>query len=118
MSNEELLKFKLLQKKLVSVTFIKDYLQLNFDGPYFNFYDYPSINVGGEIFDSKKFGYREHICNLIGSKVVLIKEDIDSNISINFDNSSSVSLSLKPEDRSSVEIAMFQSGSGEGWIVW
>lgn len=118
MLNNELLNSKLLEKELVSVTFIKDYLQLYFDGPYFNFYEYPSIKVGDVIFDSEKFGYRDHMCRLIGSKVVSVKENLHSDLSIDFDNALSISLSLKPEDRSSVEAGMFQSGSGEGWIVW
>jgi hypothetical protein len=118
LSNQEFLALKLVHCQLCTVTFLKDYVQLNFDGPMFNFYEFPTVKVGDEEFNSKRFGYCDKICSLIGKAVAYVDEIENFGITIKFEDESTIFLSLKLEDRSSVEAAMFQAGNNEGWIVW
>jgi hypothetical protein len=118
LSNQEFLSIKLVHRQLCAVTFLKEYMQFDFDGPLFNYYDFPVAVVDGKEFHREDFGYCDRVCELIGKSVTYIEEIPSDNLTIKFEEGVSICLSLKPEDRSSVEAAMFQAGSQEGWITW
>jgi hypothetical protein len=117
-TNEDMMMASLNEKELSSVTFIHDYIQLNFDGPVINIYASSSIYKNDIRMDSQEFGYSYLLRKLIGKKIIGVKEVIDSNLTMTFDDLSHLQISLKPDDRSSVEAAMFQGGIGKGWVVW
>lgn len=117
-NNDELMMIALEHQELASVTFVRDYIQLNFDGPAISFYTFPAICKDGIKIQQGDPGYRDELCKLTGEKVTAVKEVVDEDLTITFGDLSSVVVSLKPEDRRSAESAMFQGGDGKGWIVW
>ena len=56
--------------QLSAVTFIKDYLQILFDGPRITAYTLPIIKTEEGSYKWGDPGYRDSICDLIGQKVI------------------------------------------------
>lgn len=118
MNNADLLTDRLFQRELCSITLLKEYMQFNFDGPIFNFYELPRLGLDERWVNPAEPGYFDHVQKFLGAKVASVEEIPDVLLNLGFDSGCSVQLSLKPEDRSSVEVAMFQAGGGNGWAVW
>jgi hypothetical protein len=66
---------KLKGREVSSVSFVRDYLQLDFDGPYLNLFVWPQVLRNGTTFDFSNPGYRDALCELIGQTVVGIFEE-------------------------------------------
>lgn len=118
MENQEFVLKNLFQRELCAITFLKEYVQFNFDGPVFNFYEFPMVGAEGNWSSSVDPGYFDRVCKLIGAKLVSVKEVPDTSLNLGFENGISVELSLREEDRSTAEAAMLQAGDGNGWLVW
>jgi hypothetical protein len=108
----------LIKRDLAGITFVRDYIQFLFDGPVFNVYTPPSVKTADGIFDPKKPGYRDALCELIGKSVMATCEEPKARISIQFVGGASIEISLKDEDRVCAEAAMLQTGSAADWNVW
>ncbi len=99
----------LIGEKVSSVTFVMNYLQIDFEGNRFTFNIWPMITVDNIDF---KFGdtlYRDKLCSLI-FKIVSGIELIDNEkLIIAFDESNRIYLSLDPNNPeiSGPEIAYF-----------
>jgi hypothetical protein len=105
-------------KQLASVTFVRDYLQLGFDGPVFSAYVWPVVHVSGISYSISAPGYRDEICKRISRNVISADEIERKELVFNFDDGSSFVVSLRSEEREGPEAAMLQSNSELGWIVW
>ncbi len=108
----------LLNEQLSSVTFVQDYLQLHFDGPFFNAYIWPLVKIGGTVFRFEQSGYRDAICGLISKKVIKTQEVPDQFLGIEFQDGSSIEFSLKEQDREGPEALVFHSADPKRWNVW
>lgn len=118
MNSADFLAERLSQRELCAITLLEEYIQFNFDGPVFNFYERPRLRFDERWVGPTELDYFDHVQKLLGSKVISVEEIPDILLNFDFENGRSVQLSLKPEDRSSAEAAMFQAGGGNGWMVW
>jgi hypothetical protein len=102
--------------ELNSVVFIRDYLQLHFEGSGLTVLVWPAIKVGENWTRWGMPGYRDKLCERIG-KVVRAASVIEGQeIRIEFDDDSMITVSLKPEDRYIDEAAIFNNGPEEIWV--
>ena len=60
---------KLKGRNLSAVTFVQDYLQLQFDGPFLNIFVWPRITVSGKSLSFGMQGYRDELCGQIAKTV-------------------------------------------------
>ncbi|MVN23468.1 hypothetical protein [Mucilaginibacter arboris] len=108
----------LIEEKLSSVTFVMDYLQVDFDGNGFTFYIWPVVTVENIEY---KFGdsyYRDKLCSLIAQIVKSVSYVDNKEIVIHFDNENKLFLSLDPNNPDIiVEIATFKDAN-KNWYVF
>ena len=107
----------LVGEKLSAVTFVLDYLQVDFDGNQFTFYIWPTVFVEGEKYEFGEMFYRDKLCSLI-AKVVLSATYFDKDaLEINFGNSDMLRLSLDPTNPDIVaEKAIFTDVEGKWYL--
>jgi hypothetical protein len=108
----------LVGEKLSSVTFVLDYLQVDFDGNQFTFYIWPTVFVDGEKYEFGEMFYRDKLCSLIAKVVVSATYVENDTLEINFGNSDKLKLSLESANPDIVaEIATFTDVDGK-WYVF
>lgn len=107
----------LVGQTLSSVEFVQDYVQLRFDGPTLTAYTQPSVTHAGVTLRWNGQGYRDALCNQIGSHVAAVALGKDSLLVLEFDNQAAVSVSLKDEDYRGAEAVMFRSGGGDTFVI-
>jgi len=116
--NKSILKF-LENLELAGITFIRDYIQFLFDGPFLNTYTLPQVKVENKNITSADFGYHDTLCSLIGKKIIAASEnEKEEKITIKFEGDIELLVSLKSEDRNGVEAAMLQLETDGKWNVW
>jgi hypothetical protein len=108
----------LVAKRLSAVTFVQDYIQLQFDGPVINAYTLPSTYVGASIVSESDSGYRDALCSRIGATVVAAYAEPGDRLQIDFDDGSTISISLKPEHRIVAEAAVYSDAQTGEWASW
>jgi hypothetical protein len=91
---------------LSSVTFVRDYVQLAFDGPGMNAFTLPTVTSGSESLSLGQPGYRDSLCRQIGCRVERTEVN-DQRVSIIFENATMVSISLRDDDYRGPEALMF-----------
>jgi hypothetical protein len=101
---------------LSSVTFVRDYVQLAFDGPGVNAYTMPTVTSGSESLTPGQPGYRDSLCRQIGCRVERTDAD-DRRVSIIFENGTMVSISLRDDDYHGPEALEFRLDKDSIWIV-
>ncbi len=108
----------LIGEKLSSVTFVMDYLQVDFDGNKFTIYVWPIVTVENIDFKFGDTSYRDKLCSMI-TKVVMDVTIVDNKeIVINFDNNDRIFISLDPDNPDIVgEIATF-TDVNDKWYVF
>jgi len=105
-------------RELSAVTFVRDYLQLHFDGPFLNAYVWPVVVLPDAVpYSAATRGYRDKLCARIGCAVLSASETKD-HIAISFADDSLFRISLRDEDRSGPEAAVLDDGSGQRWNTW
>ena len=108
----------LIGEQLSAVTFVQDYLQLHFDGPCLTGYLFPVVRVAGDGFQLGESGYRDALCRLIGEAIENVVMQPDQEFCLVFVTGSSITFSLKEEDRNGPEAIMIQDANKETWNVW
>ncbi|SCU75045.1 conserved hypothetical protein [Cupriavidus necator] len=103
--------------ELGAVTFVRDYIQLHFEGPLLNAYVWPVVVAGNERYSPGMREYRDELCARIGCMVSLAIEAKDV-VAISFSDGSLMEISLRNEDRSGPEAILLDDGSGQVWSVW
>lgn len=88
----------LVGEQLSAVVFIRDYIQLQFDGPGLTAINDPTVIANGCTYRVSTPGYRDALCERIGHSVVSAEVAEVEEIKIEFDDHSTVSISLKAED--------------------
>jgi len=104
--------------ELSAITFVRDYIQLHFDGPTINAYTLPTVVVGGSVFSHADPGYRDALCARIGATVRAAYADPGQRLQIDFSDDSSLSISLRPEDRVVEEAAVYNDDQTKEWASW
>jgi len=96
-------------KQLSSVEFVQDYLQLHFDGPTLTLFVWPVVVLAEQEAHFGEVGYRNALCARIGRKVTEVSMDEDQAMVVHFDDGVSMTISLRPEDRTGPEAGYFVS---------
>ena len=103
--------------QLSSVEFVQDYVQLRFDGPCLTAVTHPSVRVGNRWFVWGEPGYRDQLCERISKQVSTACVVEGHEICLEFEDTSCIAISLRPEAYRAAEAAIFDDGQG-GWWVW
>ncbi len=103
--------------ELSAVTFVRDYVQLNFDGPGFTVLTPITVSSSDTSCVSGDEQFRNRLCDQIRKRFadVLIKEH--ELLLISFDDGSSIALSLRDNDYPGPEAVIF-NGSDDFWVVF
>jgi len=117
MRKQNLLKDSIENMRVSSVVFVESYLQIVFDDYIFSMFVWPELLSGGKLFKYGNVGYTDLLTKLINHRVVEAIEAPEY-ISILFASGEKLSVSLKEEDKSSVETATFNAIEGGLFIVW
>jgi hypothetical protein len=110
---------KIVGSALSSVTFVADYVQLDFDGPNLTAYTLPIVRLGSQHIQWEQPGYRDALCRQIGRRVERVRVD-DQYVSVLFEDSATISISLLDEDYRGPEALQFQldqKGPERIWVV-
>jgi hypothetical protein len=104
---------------LSSVTFVMDYLQLSFSRYGFNMYGWPTVTVQNRTLAQMDDGYKDAMCTLIGQTLATVDEYLDKGLFLQFENGSSLSLSLRVgRDFPCPEVAEFHGLKTNFLIIW
>lgn len=106
---------ELVQAELASVVFVRDHVQLDFDGPRFTFWVWPRVQIPTGTYDEGDPGYRDALCSLINARVIATNESSEIGIHLDF-NSGSLGVGPNPT-LVGPEIAMLQMPDGP-WAIW
>jgi hypothetical protein len=104
-------------QELSAVTFVRDYLQLQFDGPFLNIFVWPRIMAPAASVSFDMPGYRDGLCAQIGKTVGGVAVETDVNFRLFFTDGSIIEVSLLLDARRGPEAVVFQDGIG-GFGVW
>jgi hypothetical protein len=106
----------LIGRDLASVVFVRDYVQLGFDGPQLTAVTNPEVITRSKRFVWGDPGYRDALCEQIGKIVLQAKTIEGQSLTISFDNNVEIAISLRPEDYRTAEAAVFTHG--DRFVVW
>jgi hypothetical protein len=107
----------LIGEQLSAVTFVQDYLQLQFDGPRLTIFSHPVVILGGKTFHWGKHGFRDALCDNIAKQVTETRVAYGDSIAIRFADGSTITISLKDEDYSGGEAVNFDAGGNIWWAL-
>ena len=100
-------------RELSSVEFVRDYLQLRFDGPCLSAYTMPVVRSRERVFRRLEQGYADALVALVGQRVEKVAEDAAS-VTITFSDETAISISLA-SDRVTAEAATLTT---DGSAIW
>lgn len=104
--------------ELSSVVFVRDYLQLDFDGPRLTLYVWPQVVIGDEVRRLGDLGYRDALCALIGQVVRSAADSTDTGLLVILETGSVVT-KPEPAELSGPEIATLSGFTDSAaWMVW
>ena len=95
-------------EKLSAITFVLDYWQLQFDGPEINVYSRITVRSKGSVVRDGDDQFRNRICERIGKIVEETKLEESEAFIVSFEDQSSISISLRPEDYRGPEAMLFR----------
>jgi hypothetical protein len=115
---EDSLLADLVGEGLASVIFVRDYVQLDFDGPRLSLFVWPGVATGNDVYYLGDPVYRDALCQLIGRAVTSTDESREAGLVIHL-GSDSVTVNPRPSEVGGPEIAMLRgSVDHQGWMVW
>jgi len=94
-------------EKLSAITFVMDYWQLQFDGPTINALTRVQVSADGTFLRDGDDQFRNLICGQIGKIVAEVALGKSDAFIIEFEDGSSISISLKAEDYVGPEAIVF-----------
>jgi hypothetical protein len=104
---------------LSAVTFVMDYLQLDFCGHGFTMNSWSTITIQNKTLAHADGGYKDGLCSLIGEIATEVDEFWDTGLRLRFKNASYINLSLRVgHDFSSPEVATFSTPKRSFAIIW
>jgi len=105
-------------RQLSAVTFVQDYIQLQFDGALLNAYVWPTVETQGRKTTRESSNYRNVLCDQIGRNVVEVSEIGGEALVVRLEGTTTIRVSLDEQDRTSVEAALFHDDMGGTFAVW
>jgi hypothetical protein len=105
-------------EQLGAVTFVQDYLQLDFDGPRLTLTIWPRVVQNGMTRRFEEAGYRDALCGLIGKIVreaYLVEGD---RLQIEFLNGAALVVPLGPGDYQTAYGVVFEDNKSTRWGAW
>lgn len=108
---------RLVGLELGSVAFVRDYVQLDFNGPILTCDVWPRVESRGVTWGIDDQGYRDRLCSLIGASVLSTYEETGAGLRIDFD-AGSVVVHPSSEELMGPEIAMLSGFDDRAWMVW
>ncbi|MEO0398138.1 MAG: hypothetical protein AAF224_01800 [Pseudomonadota bacterium] len=105
-------------RQLSAVVFVQDYMQFQFDGPVLTTYLCPLLILKDGVLTYDDTGYKDSICDCIGSIVVDTFDEPDHRIGVVFENGAALQISLQAEDQIGPEAATFDDSSSNDFMVW
>jgi hypothetical protein len=104
----------LVGRELSSVEFVRDYIQLRFDGPCLTLVTNPVLEILNDEYTRTTPGFCDALCNFIGYRVeeAILNEEIAI---LRIENDRKIKISLKSSDRKAEEAIIFDSGNGKWW---
>lgn len=100
---------------LEAVTFVTDYVQLQFDGAQLTAYTLPQVELAGGRWTSEDPGWRDSLCARIGVAVRSVSWS-DQGLKIHFQDEAAITVSQRDEDYRGPEAFML-SVPGQNLIV-
>ena len=102
--------------ELSAVVFVRDYIQLQFDGPLLTAITLPTVVLGSVVWRSGEAGYRDPLCAQIGKTVRTAVATEAKAIEIVFADDSSIRISLNKADYCAAEAAVFRQNPDDLWV--
>jgi hypothetical protein len=117
---EGALKSKLAGEQLSSVEFVKDYVQLHFDGRTITAFVWPEIKIKDSVFRFGEIEYRNVLCNLIGIEVEDLFMQDKAFLVLQFkDEKGIITINLSPTNPEIIsEIAIFSDELDQTWAIF
>jgi hypothetical protein len=103
-------------RELSSVEFVRDYIQLRFDGPTLTAYTAPVLVVDANRIAFGEPGFRDSMCAQIGTQETDASVEEDHAIKLVFHNGVKVEISLRPADYRGPEAAMLSNSPNDTWV--
>ena len=100
---------------LSQVVFVHDYIQLVFQGTYFNLYNRVTVHRGGCTLGPSDAGFADELRRLIGERVIDTLSEEGQFSAVKFERGTQVSVSLRAEDANGPEA--FELGDNKGLCV-
>jgi len=108
---------RLIGRDVSSVEFVRDYVQLRFDGPTLTAVTTPSVSAGGRVYRWKDGGYRDMLCGRIGKHVTAAEIVANEYLRLCFEDGVDLSISLRPDDYDVAEAATFTFDDENWWEI-
>jgi hypothetical protein len=106
----------LVGRQLSAVVFVQDYVQLQFDGIGLSAITDPVVRQADRTIEFGMAGYRDGLCENIAKIVRAASLEEGREILIEFDDTSAISISLRPEDYRTAEAAILYNGPEQIWV--
>lgn len=103
-------------EKLSSVTFVLNYVQVDFDGKQFTAYSWPTVGEKDRRTNFEDHGYRDALCSLI-ARVVVNVEHLVAVLRIRFSDGSALDFDIL-EEEDGREKLMFHDTTSNIWSFW
>jgi len=107
---------ELVGRQLSSVEFVRDYVQLRFDGPCLTALNLPSISRDSIVVRSGDSGFRDELCAQIGVEVAAVAIS-DEQLALTFNTSVTFSVSLRKEDYTGPEALNYAGTDGTCVVI-
>lgn len=104
-------------EQLSAVTFVQNYLQLEFDSKRLTINQWPSVETMDGIFQFGDVGYRNALCSLI-ARLVSNAYDTPDIIVIALDNGNSIRVDLASSAFRKGDRVIFHDTTNESWSWW
>jgi hypothetical protein len=108
----------LVGQELSSVTFVQDYLQLEFNGPSLTLFVWPEIFREEGSYGFGEPGYRDWLCAEIGEEVSEATIVIGEAFELQFEDGIILRASLREEDLDVTDAGHFLAGQGQPLVVF
>ncbi|MFE3193695.1 hypothetical protein ACFXHA_32165 [Nocardia sp. NPDC059240] len=103
--------------ELASVVFVRNYVQLDFDGPRLTCFVWPTVEIGGAARSLGDSGYRDALCAFISQTVTSVDEAVGTGLVLRF-ALGAVTIDPTPDEVEGPEIAMLAGFPDEAWDLW
>ena len=105
-------------EQLSAVTFVRDYVQLHFDGPRLTLLTWPVVIAADARCAFGEPGYRDSLCKLIGRIVAGAYVRAEERLQLDFVDAASLVASLRPEAYRAAHIVIFDDEQSKQWAAW